>query len=192
MGIFSGMNSYKSIIVLLGTIMLLSCKNDIKKVNALTDRKTLPEMSGENMEMIYSDSARIKYKAYTPLYNKIHTGEEEYDEFPQGIHVISYDKDGKVVGEVKSKYAKNLIKEKLWEVRNQVVVMNAEGKRLETEVLYWDMEKEWIYSDRYSRLIDGNNILESSGGFESDQNLKNPVFKNITDGEVQFEMKPNN
>jgi len=58
--------------------------------------------------------------------------------------------------------------------------------------LYWDMEKEWIYSDRYSRLIDGNNILESSGGFESDQNLKNPVFKNITDGEVQFEMKPNN
>lgn len=56
------MNSYKSIIVLLGTIMLLSCKNDIKKVNALTDRKTLPEMSGENMEMIYSDSARINIK----------------------------------------------------------------------------------------------------------------------------------
>ena len=65
MGIFSGMNSYKSIIVLLGTIMLLSCKNDIKKVNALTDRKTLPEMSGENMEMIYFIFASTHLRALT-------------------------------------------------------------------------------------------------------------------------------
>lgn len=182
----------KSIIVLAGTIMLLSCKNDIRKVSRITDQEQLPEMSGENLVMTYSDSARIKYKMYTPLYYKIHTEKEEYDEFPKGIHVIYYDTDGSVLGEIRSKYAKNHIQEGLWEARNQVVVENSEGKKLETELLFWDTAKQWIYSDRYTRLTDGNNILESSEGFESDQNLRNPVFKNITDGEVQFEMGTKN
>ncbi len=180
----------RSIIVLLGAIMLLSCKNDIKEVNKLGDVEKLPEMSGVNLQLIYSDSARIKYKVITPLYYKINRGEEQYDEFPEGIHVISYDENGKIIGEIQSKYAKKLEKEMLWEARNEVVVKNAEGKKLETELLFWDMNKEIIYSDRYCRLTSDGNIIEGNNGFESDQNLKNPVFKNITGG-VEFEMKNN-
>ena len=36
----------KSIIVLLGAIMLLACKNDIKEVNALAEREKRPDMTG--------------------------------------------------------------------------------------------------------------------------------------------------
>ena len=192
MSVITRKSFYKSIIVLCGAIMLFACKNDIRKVSRITDQEVLPEMSGENLIMTYSDSARVKYRMYTPLYYKIHTEEEEYDEFPKGIHVIYYDKTGNVIGEIHSKYAKNFVKDGLWEARNLVVVKNSEGKKLETELLYWDTKKEWIYSDRYTRLTDGNNILESSDGFESDQNLEHPVFKNITDGEVQFEMDTSN
>ncbi len=178
----------KSIIVLLGTIMLLACKNDMKKVALLTDQKDLPEMSGENMEMIYSDSARIKYKVLTPLYYKFDKEDKKYDEFPKGIHVISYDRDGNVIGEITAKYAKQLEKEMLWEARNEVVVVNAEGAKLETDLLYWDTKNEKIYSDRYSRLTANGQIIEGNNGFESDQNLKNPVFKNIT-GQVEIEQQ---
>lgn len=177
---------YKSIIVLWGTIMLLSCKNDIEKVNILGDVKKMPEMSGENLVMIYSDSARIKYKVITPLYYKINQEEEKYDEFPQGIHVISYDNDGNIVGEITSRYAKKLEKENIWEARDEVVVVNAEGRKLETELLFWDMTKERIYSDRYSRLTSQGNIIEGNNGFESDQDLKDPVFYSIT-GQVEVE-----
>ena len=34
----------KSIIVLLGAIMLLACKNDIKEVNALAEREKRPDI----------------------------------------------------------------------------------------------------------------------------------------------------
>lgn len=98
---------FKSIIVLGWTIMLLSCKNDLKEVNKLGDAQQLPEMAGENLVMIYSDSARIKYKVITPQYLKISQEENKYDEFPRGIHVISYGTDGKIVGEIKARYAKN-------------------------------------------------------------------------------------
>ncbi len=178
----------QSITVLLGTVMLLSCKNDIQDVNNLVEENRRPEMTGTNLEMIYSDSARIKYRVITPEYIKINREKEKYEEFPKGIHVITYDADGKVIGSIKSKYAKKLEEEMLWEARNEVVIVNAEGKKLETELLFWDMKKELIYSDRYARLTSGTQIIEGNNGFESDQNLERPVFFNIT-GDIEIEKK---
>ena len=99
------------------------------------------------------------------------------------------DKDGSMVGSITSKYAKKLEEEMLWELRNEVVVINAEGKKLETDLMYWDMKKEIVYSDRYSRLSSGDQIIEGNKGFKSDQSLKNPVFNKIT-GVVEIENRP--
>ena len=94
-----------------------------------------------------------------------------------------------MVGSITSKYAKKLEEEMLWELRNEVVVINAEGKKLETDLMYWDMKKEIVYSDRYSRLSSGDQIIEGNKGFKSDQSLKNPVFNKIT-GVVEIENRP--
>lgn len=176
----------KSIIVLLGAIMLLACKNDIKEVNALAEREKRPDMTGENLELIYSDSARIKYRVLAPEYIKVNREKEKYEEFPKGIHVLSYDPAGKMIGSIKAKYAKKLEDEMLWEARNEVVIINAEGKKLETELLYWDMKKELIYSDRYVKLSADGQIIEGNNGFHSDQNLNHPVFENIS-GSIEVE-----
>ena len=176
----------KSIIVLLGAIMLLACKNDIIEVNALAEREKRPDMTGENLELVYSDSARIKYRVLAPEYIKVNREKEKYEEFPKGIHVLSYDPAGKMIGSIKAKYAKKLEDEMLWEARNEVVIINAEGKKLETELLYWDMKKELIYSDRYVKLSADGQIIEGNNGFHSDQNLNHPVFENIS-GSIEVE-----
>ena len=178
----------KSITILGGIVMLLACKNDLQDVNKLVQPERRPEMTGDNLEIIYSDSAKIKYRVLTPEYLKINKEKEKYEEFPQGIYVISYDKDGEMAGSIRSKYAKKLEEEMLWEARNEVIVINAEGKKLETELLYWDMKKEQIYSDRYVRLTSGGQIIEGNNGFVSDQNLEHPVFLSIT-GNIEVEKK---
>ena len=176
----------KSIIVLLGAIMLLACKNDIKEVNALAEREKRPDMTGENLELVYSDSARIKYRVLAPEYIKVNREKEKYEEFPKGIHVLSYDPAGKMIGSIKAKYAKKLEDEMLWEARNEVVIINAEGKKLETELLYWDMKKELMYSNLYVKLSADGQIIEGNNGFHSDQNLNHPVFENIS-GSIEVE-----
>ena len=70
--------------------MLLACKNDIKEVNALAEREKRPDMTGENLELVYSDSARIKYRVLAPEYIKVNREKEKYEEFPLSIfNVIS-------------------------------------------------------------------------------------------------------
>ena len=142
--------------------MLFSCKNDMEEVNRIANDEILPEMTGHNLEMIYSDSARIKYKVITPEYLKMSEGEEKYEEFPQGLHAISYDTDGKEIGSITCKYAKKLEEEQLWEARNEVVVINSEGKKLETELLYWDTQEGTIYSDRYVKLTADGQVIDES------------------------------
>ena len=91
-----------------------------------------------------------------------------------------------MIGSIKAKYAKKLEDEMLWEARNEVVIINAEGKKLETELLYWDMKKELIYSDRYVKLSADGQIIEGNNGFHSVQNLNHPVFENIS-GSIEVE-----
>lgn len=186
--VFSTIIRLQSIIVLMGAVMLFSCKNDMEEINRVAGGEILPEMTGTNLEMIYTDSARIKYKVITPEYLKMSEGEEKYEEFPQGLHAISYDTDGKEIGSITCKYAKKLEDEQLWEARNEVVVVNAEGKKLETELLYWDTQKQIIYSDRYAKLSADGQIIEGNRGFKSDQDLKSPIFYGIT-GELEVEQR---
>ena len=72
-----------------------------------------------------------------------------------------------------------------------MVIINAEGKKLETELLYWDMKKELIYSDRYVKLSADGQIIEGNNGFHSDQNLNHPVFENIS-GSIEVEKQQRN
>lgn len=176
----------RSITILVWMVVLFSCKTDIKEVNALATREGLSEMSGEDMELWYSDSARLKYRVIAPVYEKYNLEKEKYDEFPKGLKAILYDKEGHEVGSIVSRYAKKFEEEMLWELRDEVVVINSEGKKLETDLLYWDMKKEIVYSDRYTRLTSGEQIIEGNGGFESDQQLYNPVFKEVT-GQVEIQ-----
>lgn len=178
----------RGIAVLFGAVMLFSCKNDIERVNELVDENVRPEMVGHQLELIYSDSARIKYKVETPEYIKTTQGTEKYEEFPQGIYVVTFDETGKEIASIRARYAKKLEDEMLWEARDEVVVINAEGKKLETEQLFWDMKKEMIYSERYTKLTSDGQILEGNSGFKSDQNLNDPVFYGIT-GKVKVEKK---
>lgn len=179
---------YRSIIALTGAIMLFSCKNNMQEVNRVASDEVLPEMTGEQLEMIYSDSARIKYKVITPEYVKVSEGKTPYEEFPKGLYAVSYDTEGKMAGSIRCRYAKKKEDEELWEACNEVVVTNADGKKLETELLYWDTKKKLIYSDRYAKLTAGEQVIEGNKGFKSDQDMNNPVFYGIT-GKVEVEKK---
>ncbi|MDR2131365.1 MAG: LPS export ABC transporter periplasmic protein LptC [Odoribacteraceae bacterium] len=166
-----------------------ACKTDMNEVNKIILRENMPTMSGENMKMWYTDSARLKYYVSTPKYDKYDEESRKYEEFPQGLHVVSYDTAGVADGTLDAGYARRMENQNLWEIRNQVVVTNAEGKKLETELLYWDMDKGWIYTGQPVRLTSGDQVIEGNEGFESDQQLHQPVFKKVT-GRLELENQP--
>lgn len=155
-------------------IMLFSCENDLEVVKSISNPDILPELSGVDVEILYSDSAKLKVKIITPVLNRYHKSDNKpYLEFPKGIHVYFYDDSLKVNAEVSSKYAIYKENEKLWEARNDVVVINTKGEKLNTEQLFWDENKEIIYSKQYSRITSSDGVHTGEKGFEAKQDLSN-------------------
>lgn len=178
----------KSIVVLLGITMLLSCENNIKEVEKLTSQSKQPEQSGENVEFIHTDSTRVTYRAFAIEFIEMNTDEGKYNEFPKGGKITLYNDDESEAGQIKANYAKNMVSEELWELRNDVEAITDDGKTINTELMYWDQKKKLIYSDQYVRITTTDNQVIEGNSFTSDEKMNKIVLKKVS-GEVFLEDK---
>ena len=163
----------KNIIPLsLGIIFFFSCENDIEKINALTNQLKLPDQSGKDIEVAYTDSGKLKIKFFAPEMHKYSKAEEPFTEFPQGIHVYFYDKSEKLESTINAKYAIYYQEKKLWEARNDVVAKNLKkNEQLYTDQMYWDENTQKIYSHDFTKFVNNDGTFYGEEGFKADQNL---------------------
>ena len=151
------------IAALLIIAMLPSCKNDVQTVLSLDVVDTLPEMTARDVEIIYSERARVQIKLVSPyLVNE--TKEEPLLIFPEGFTVYFYDSVMNLQSTITADYGISYEKKKLMEARHNVVVENLKkGEKLNTEELFWDRNKQQIYSNKFVRLTTGEQVVTGDG-----------------------------
>ncbi|NOU60098.1 LPS export ABC transporter periplasmic protein LptC [Marinifilum caeruleilacunae] len=182
-------NIIKSIVILSGIAMLLSCENSMKEVQSLTTNQNLPVQQGKEVEFIYTDSTKIQYRAFAVEFVETNSEEEGMlREFPKGGKIISYDEDEKTAWEIKANYAKHYPKDELWELRNDVQATRADGTKINSELMFWDHKKKLIYSDQYTRIITEDGQVLEGTNFSADEDMNEFRLKNVS-GEVYLEDK---
>lgn len=167
------------------TAMLLSCSNKISEVEKYSSDNDKVGMSGKDLTMIYSDSLVVRLKVNAKEYIRYGNDDKEAcEEFPKGVFLESFNEEGAFEASIKAQYAKFYGDTQIWEARNAVEVINADGRKLNTELLFWDRAKEIIYTDKYVKITtpDGQ-VIEGNQGFESDQNMQNIELTKIS-GEI--------
>jgi LPS export ABC transporter protein LptC len=184
------MNGYhrsKVLLILALALAVMGCENDIERVAMLTDETSTPAVKGTHIEVIYSDSARVQVQMLAPSYLQFPDAEKPYMEFPEGLEVYFYDDSLKIESDIKANYAIYYMEEGLWHATGNVVAQRmATGDALQTEDLFWDENKELIWSDAYTRIQNEDGIFYGKRGFESDQNLDNWQLKG-TSGTVEVQ-----
>ncbi len=163
---------------LLVTFMLLSCEKKFDTIRN-ADILTLPSLTADNIQTVWVDSGKVQLIMSTPLIEKYSNTEEPYSEFRKGLHIDFYDGHTEAIANASSKYAKYLEKKNLWELKDSVVIINEAGEKLETEQLFWDQEKDLIYTDRFVKITREDQTIMGTG-FESDSRLASPVIKHVT------------
>ena len=152
-------------------VVLCSCVNDMEVINKFIDEENEPDLVGDNVEVLYTDSARLQMRMVTPLIKMYESATDARDEFPQGIHVWFYEKTGKLKAEITANWAKHDIGTDLWEARSNVVLIDAEGKKLETEQLFWDPKKGIVYSEKYTKITHENGTVGTGDTFTANQDF---------------------
>ncbi|MBE0674620.1 MAG: LPS export ABC transporter periplasmic protein LptC [Bacteroidales bacterium] len=170
-------NIYISIAVLLtGAAIFLSCDRNLDTL-ANYDVQTLPSLTVKNFETVHTDSGKIQLLLRSPLMERYTREKEPYNEFPQGVEVIFYDGKKEQVASLSARYAKYMETKKMWELRYDVKAMNINGELLETELLYWEEEKELVYTERFIRITGPERII-SGTGFQSDTRFSQWEIRN--------------
>jgi LPS export ABC transporter protein LptC len=159
-------------------IVVLSCENKINFIPK-SDLLTLPSLTVKDFETVYTDSGRVELVMSAPLMEEFSHSETPYYEFKSGIKVVFYEGKKEAAGTVTAKYAKYTKSTSLWELRDSVVVVNEGKDKLETEVLYWDEHKDLIYSDRFVKITNEDQIVMGTG-FESDPRLSKRKIKKVS------------
>ena len=134
--------------------------------------------TGKKMELIYSDSGRMKMRMVAPLMNRFDKP-NNYVEFSEGVELYFYDKDEKVNSQLKANYAIKYEDDKKMEAKKDVEVINVKGEKLNTEHLIWDEEKEMIYTEEFVKITTEDEVIYGNG-LESNQDFTKYKIKKIT------------
>ena len=155
-------------------MLLLSCQSKVEAdlPSKLIEQEELPTVDATNFETTYTDSGVTRYRLTTPRLLEFENKKDPYTEFPEGFHVIEFDKNQHITSGISANYGKRYKKEEKWVAIGNVVAVNDQGDTLKTEELTWLRKEKRIFSDKYVRIIRSDQIITGIG-LESDENLKN-------------------
>jgi LPS export ABC transporter protein LptC len=104
---------------------------------------------------------------------------EPYWYFPDGVYLEKFDTTFNIEASIQADTAHYFRRHSLWQLDGNVDVSNTEGVRLETPQLFWDENKEIIYSDSFVKITKGEDI-NTGIGFLSNKDLSEYKIFNST------------
>jgi LPS export ABC transporter protein LptC len=156
-----------------------ACENDMEKVKIISGKKAMPAETGKDVEILYSDSAKLKARLLATELNRF-VQKPPYIEMPKGIKLYFYDSNQKVNSTLTAQYAKVLQfpDNNIMEARRKVVVVNENNEKLETEHLIWNQKEETIVSNAYVTITTKDEIIMGDG-LESNQSFTKYKIKKM-------------
>lgn len=153
------------------------CENDLKEVRNFSQGKKLPLQTGQDIEVQYNDSGKVKIKLKAPQVDE-YGGNAPYTEMPKGVNVQFFDDSLKVNTSLRANYAIRKERERFMEAKYNVVVVNVKNEKLETEHLVWDGAKRRIYTKSKVTITTADQITIGTG-LESDEQFTDYTIENV-------------
>lgn len=158
-------------------IFLTSCQEKQFNAPAIECRDSLAVMSTYGVSTLISDSGRISYKIDAEEWFIFDKRQPPYWAFEKGVYLEKYDHDLNIEATIKCDTAYYYSEQKLWKLIGNVDIRNPKDERFFTDLMYWDQEKELIYSDAYIKIEQEDQVTEGIG-FSSNQSMAVWEIKN--------------
>jgi len=127
--------------------LFISCEDSTSTLKQINRFNENPVGIAYDIKMTYTDSAKVKAILTAPVNLDYTHLSFKYSEFPKGLKIIFYD-DKNQENTVVADYGILYNQTKIVDFKGNVVLLSHDGSRLETDQMYWDAEKEWLFTER--------------------------------------------
>ncbi|TSD63918.1 hypothetical protein FFF34_015235 [Inquilinus sp. KBS0705] len=161
-----------------GIFLLTACENDLNKVKAIAAADaTKPVDRTTGLDVIFSDSAKVKFHITTPLMLDYKTT-PAYSLMPKGVKVVFYNEKMQIAGTIIADTG--IRRDTLIEFHHNVVATNPEGSVLKSDELIWNQFKKQVYSNKKVVMTKVGGDVVTGTSVVSDDKLQHPIFQNAT------------
>jgi LPS export ABC transporter protein LptC len=148
------------LITFLTAVLSISCEREAVNMDEV-EPYSGPWLISFNTITYYSDSAIVRVKITSDTQVQFENGDAEY---PDGLFLIFYEKDGTQSSTLTANKGYFNKKEALYTVEDDVVINSQVKKQiLNTELLNWLPNERRIYTDRFVTIETDDEILKGHG-----------------------------
>ena len=163
---------------------ITSCESNFRDVQKMGFAEFSPSGDADDINLKYTDSGRITANLISPKMLDYATVAYPFTEFPKGIHLTLFDKNGKQTY-IDAKYAVSHKNTNLIDLQNTVKISNQNGEMLETEQLYYDQKSEWFFTEKKFKFTSPKRVSYGEG-IDYIKDFKKVNSQKIS-GEIQSE-----
>lgn len=158
-------------------LLIFSCSNKKEDLIKIEEQKISKEEFGKKIEILITKKGKANIKIVAPKVVRSFSG-KAYNEFPEGMHLYVYNKNGKIESTLFAKYGKMGDRSSELLAKDSVVVTNKNGDVLNTEELIWDKNKSKIKTNGFVKIKTKDEIIYGDG-FESNEDFTEYQITNI-------------
>lgn len=143
-------------------LIFVSCSNDPKLVQEFVSSEVLPIEKIEGAEMLHTENGKLKVKIVATTIERFNNQEPQLV-FSNHLVVYFYNDSALVQSTLQAEYAEINDEKKLMTAKENVILTNIAGKKLESEELIWDEKNTKIYTDKKVKITTGKEVIEGEG-----------------------------
>lgn len=164
------LHTIKNIVTAITVTMFFSCKNNFDEVKKIGISENEPIGIAETIDLKYTDSGRVTVNLKSPKMLDYSNRAFAFNEFPNGVFLDLFDENDEK-STVIADYAIVYDRTGLIDLQGNVVLASSKNDTLFAEQLYYDQEKEWLFTNQSVTFRTGKDIINGKG-FDSDTDFK--------------------
>ncbi len=165
--------------------IVFSCQDNFKDIQNIGMPQTEPISEAENINLKYtskladtSSQSSVKANLISPKMLDFSNRDFGYQEFPEGIHLIVFDDDGGQ-SNIFSDEATIFTETDLIDLRKNVIIVTQTNDTLFAEQLYYDQEKEWLFTNQPVTYKSKDQIVNANA-YSSDSKIEKGGLSEVT------------
>lgn len=151
--------------------MLFACEDSLNEMNKYNQEVDVPQGVAKKINLFYTDSGTVKSNLKSPKMYDYSQEKFAYRVFPNGVEVDFFNSDS-TKSTIVADSAIVYINTDLIDLRNNVEITRSDSVILTTSQLYWDTDKEWVFTDREYTIQQANGSKNNGFGFDASQDFK--------------------
>lgn len=157
---------------------MASCSVDAPPAKELVPMETANLEIARNVEVVYSELGQVKARIIAPELVRGTKDNDDFMEYPKGLTVYNYNANMEIESKMQANYGISYEKKEEVMVRDNVILVNIKGEKLNSEELWWNRQTKKITSDKFVKVTTADEQIIGYG-FDANEDFSEYEVRNV-------------